>query len=567
MTILLASLQRHLPFLRWPRPTRELLTNELWAGVTVGLLLVPQGVAYASVAGMPLITGIYASLLPALVAVLFSSSSRLGVGPTALSSLLIGASLAGLAPPGSAQWVTLAVWLSLLSGLFQILLGLGRFGWLLNLVSSPVMNGFTQAAAWLIVASQLPALVGASGDFSLLVQHPYVYGEALVYGLVAIALLLGAKRWYPRFPAAIAIVTLGAFASRWSGYEARGGTVVGDLPAGLPSLALPSMVDAATFASLLLPALVITLMSFLETASSARVDHQQAGTRWDENQDLLAQGMGKIASGLSGAFPTSASFSRSAINLYAGARTGYSTLFSVLLVFALLQWFIPVLHHVPQSVLAAVVLTAVFGLIKPRQLNALWRFSRAEACIGWLTFACTLATAPRIHWGVLTGLLLGLGHFLYQRLHPRIVEVGIHADGSLRDRHLWALPPLAPRVFALRMDAALDFASASAFERAITDHLSAHPEVRHVCVFAQPMNWIDATGIEFFAQILKLLAARGTTLHLSGLKLPVDGALRKAGVLVEGALLRTYRTDAEAVAALQALAAVPGTGAAAAPSR
>ena len=560
MSPLHIALRKHLPFLQWPRPTRELLTNELWAGMTVGLLLVPQGVAYASVAGMPLITGIYASLLPALVAVLFSSSSRLGVGPTALSSLLIGASLAGLAPPGSAQWVTLAVWLSLLSGLFQILLGLGRFGWLLNLVSSPVMNGFTQAAAWLIVASQLPALVGASGDFSLLVQHPYVYGEALAYGLVAIGLLLAAKRWYARFPAAIAIVTLSALASRWTGYGARGGSVVGDLPAGLPTLALPSMIDAATFASLLLPAMVITLMSFLETASSARVDHQQAGTRWDENQDLLAQGLGKIASGLSGAFPTSASFSRSAINLYAGARTGYSTLFSVLLVFVLLQWFIPVLHHVPQSVLAAVVLTAVFGLIRPRQLNALWRFSRAEACIGWLTFAFTLATAPRIHWGVLTGLLLGLGHFLYQRLHPRIVEAGTHADGSLRDRHLWMLPPIAPHVFALRMDAALDFATASAFERAITDHLAAHPEVRHVCVFAQPMNWIDATGVECFVQILKLLKARGIALHLSGLKLPVDATLRKAGVLVEGELLRTYRTDADALAALQALAPLPAVG-------
>ncbi|KQM75574.1 SulP family inorganic anion transporter [Xylophilus sp. Leaf220] len=556
-----AILQKRLPFLRWPRPTRELLTNELWAGITVGLLLVPQGVAYASVAGMPLITGIYASLLPALVAVLFSSSSRLGVGPTALSSLLIGASLAGLAPPGSAQWVTLAVWLSLLSGLFQILLGLGRFGWLLNLVSSPVMNGFTQAAAWLIVASQLPALVGASGDFSLLVQHPYVYGEALAYGVGAIALLMTAKRWYSRFPAAIAVVTLSALASRWTGYEARGGSVVGDLPAGLPSLSLPSMIDATTFASLLLPALVITLMSFLETASSARVDHQQAGTRWDENQDLLAQGLGKIASGLSGAFPTSASFSRSAINLYAGARTGYSTIFSVLLVFALLQWFIPVLHHVPQSVLAAVVLTAVFGLIRPSQLNALWRFSRAEACIGWLTFACTLATAPRIHWGVLTGLLLGLGHFLYQRLHPRIIEVGTHADGSLRDRHLWTLPPIAPGVLALRMDAALDFASASTFERAITDHLAAHPQVRHVCVFAQPMNWIDATGVEFFVQILKLLKTRGVALHLSGLKLPVDTTLRRAGVLVESEMLRTYRTDAEAVSALQALAVPPVAGA------
>ncbi len=165
------ALHRWLPFLRWPRPDRSLLWGELMAGLTVGLMVVPQGVAYADLAGMPLVTGIYASLLPALVAVLFSSSARLSVGPTALSCLLVGAALTGLAERGSPEWVTLAIWLALLSGAMQLLLGAFRFGWLLSLVSAPVLTGFTQAAAWLILASQLPTLLGfAQAPASLL--HP-----------------------------------------------------------------------------------------------------------------------------------------------------------------------------------------------------------------------------------------------------------------------------------------------------------------------------------------------------------------------------------------------------------
>ena len=214
-----------------------------------------------------------------------------------------------------------------------------------------------------------------------------------------------------------------------------------------------------------------------------------------------------------------------------------------------LLFLTPLLYHVPRAVLAAVVIAAVSGLLKPSALSRLWRIDRVEAVTTCVTFAVTLLTSPRIYWGVLTGVLMGLGHFLYHRLHPRIIEVGLHPDGSLRDRHLWRLPPLAPHVYALRMDDELDFASASAFERAVVEHLAANGDVRHVCLFAHPINRVDATGVEVFGQLRKTLAERGIQLHISGIKLPVERVLRKAGVLDDSPLLHMYRTDAETLLA------------------
>ena len=548
------SLSRWLPFLAWPRPDRHLLKGEFWAGMTVGLMLVPQGVAYAALAGMPLVTGIYASLIPALVAVLFSSSTRLGVGPTALTSLLIGTSLTGLAEPGSAQWVALAVWMALLSGAVQLLMGVARFGWLLQLVTSPVLGGFTQAAAWLILVSQLPALTGLGVPLESLLASPqwshFDWGAA-GFGLGSVAARVLAKRQWPQFPAVI-VVMGGAGALSWAlGYAEGGGKVIGALPAGLPHFYWPGALPWGTFGALIMPVLVITLVSFLETASSAKVDHQSGGTRWNENQDLMAHGMAKISSGLCGGFATSASFSRSAINLYAGARTGWATIFATALVLVALLWLMPALYHVPQAVLAAVVVTAITGLIKPSMFVQLWRISRIEAAISVTTFAITLATAPRLYWGVLVGLLVNLSHFLYQRLHPRIIEVGLHPDGSLRDRHLWGLPPLAPDVLALRMDAELDFASASALERDVSDRLAVSAQVRHVCLFAQSINRIDVTGVETFARIEALVRFHGSTLHISGLKLPVEQVLLRAQVLRPDQPLKLYRSDAAAIQALQ----------------
>jgi len=550
-------LAHHLPFLRWPRPTAALLRGEALAGLTVGLMVIPQGVAYAQLAGMPLVTGIYASMLPALVAVLFSASARLSVGPTALTSLLIHASLAPLAVPGSPQWVALAVWLALLSGLLQVVLGAARFGWLLNLVNSPVLMAFTQAAAVLIIASQLPPLLGFGGDWARMLAAPSFSPLAAAFGLAALALLMGARRWKPTFPTVLVVVLAAAGLSWALGFEANHGRVVGPLPRGLPAPYLPGWPGWHVLGQLVMPTLVITLVSFLETASSAKVDSQRKGERWDQDQDLIGQGLAKIASGLSGAFATSSSFSRSALNLYAGARTGWATIFSVAVVLAALLVFTPVLRHVPQAVLAAIVLAAVVGLLKPREFARLWRISRVEAVIAGATFAVTILAAPALYWGVLAGVLGSLSYFLYQRLHPRIIEVGLHADGSLRDRHLWHLPPLAPATYALRMDATLDFAAAAQFERNVAEHLAEHPGTRHVCLFAQPINGMDATGAEAFMRLMLQLDQHGVALHVAGMKLPVERVLRAAGALAVPAMPRLYRTDAEAIEALRELALPP----------
>ncbi|MEG3000052.1 MAG: SulP family inorganic anion transporter [Comamonas sp.] len=547
------SLARYLPFLAWPRPSAALLQGELWAGLTVGLMLLPQGVAYAALAGMPLITGIYASIIPALVAVLFSGSPRLGVGPTALSALLIGASLTGLAEPGSARWVLLAAWMAILSGLVQAFLGLVRAGWLLNLVTAPVLTGFTQAAALLILASQLPAVLGLRSSWNAVWNTPSLQHfdwHAIAYGVGSIALLMLAKRWRAAFPAAIFIIALTGVISWATGYADAGGDVVGHLPSGLPHLTWPGMLSWEEFSALIMPVLVISLVSFLETASSAQVEHQQAGTRWNENQDLIAQGLSKISAGLFGSFATSASFSRSAVNLLAGAKTGYSNLFAILLVVIVVLWFIPALYHVPQAALAAIVITAVVNLIKPRVILYLFQISKVEGSIALATLLLTLLTAPRMYWGVFAGIVLSLGYFLYQRLHPRIIEVAPHPDGSLRDRHLWQLPAIAPEVLALRMDAELDFASAQSLERHITDQLALRPNIRTLYLAALPINRIDVTGVEMFVRLRRSLQKQGIALHIGGMKLPVEQILVRAGALVPGDDLVLYRTDAQALSSL-----------------
>src|SRR5574343_1442217 len=408
----MSRLHRLLPFLTWPRPSRALLQGEALAGLAVGLMVIPQGVAYAALAGMPLVTGIYASMLPALVAVLFSASPRLSVGPTALSCLLVSAGLSGLAEPGSVQWLNLAVWLALLSGLLQIALGFMRFGWLLNVVSSPVLMAFTQAAAVLIIGSHLPGLLGLPAHALEALQTGGWHWPSLAFGLGSLGLLHLARRWRPAFPSVLLIVLLSALLSKLLGFEAGGGAVVGPLPHGLPVLQLPSVPPLAVLSQLVLPTLIITLVSFLETASSAKVDNERSGTRWDQDQDLIGQGLGKLASGLSGAFPTSSSFSRSTLNLYAGARTGWAGVASVVVVLLALLLFTPVLRQVPNAVLAAIVVVAVVGLLKPREFVRLWRISRVEAGIAGATFVVTLLASPRLYWGVLTGVLLALAHFL-----------------------------------------------------------------------------------------------------------------------------------------------------------
>lgn len=536
-----------MPFADWPRPTTRLMLGEIPAGITVALIVIPQSVAYASIAGMPLITGIYASFIPALVALLLAASPRLSVGPTALCSLLVGATLTGTAIPGSAHWIELTVWLALLSGLFQILLGSLRMGWLLKLVSSPVLMGFTQAAAAIIVFSQLRALLGAEGHLDFWNRVPDYSWSATAFGVTVMAVLIVCKRWAPKIPVVLILLIASALVSWFTSYAARGGSVVGPLPMGLPDFYIPSWPGLATIKSLLIPAAAVALVGFLETASSARVDNQMSGRHWNENQDLIAQGAAKVAAGFIGSFPISSSFSRSAVNILAGAKSGWSTLIAIAVVFVFLMWLTPYLYHVPQSVLAAVVIGAVSGLIRPQQFIALWRVSKAEFATALITLVVTLITAPEIYWGVLTGVGIQILYSLLLRFKPRIIELGLHVDGTLRDRKRWGLPLIAPDAFVVRMDSDMDFVSANAFSQAIINHLNGNRNVRHVAVMAQSINRIDVTGIENFSYIRRSLESRRIVLHLCGLKLPVEMRLRRAGELPTNGnwpFLRISRTEA-----------------------
>ncbi|WP_295500482.1 SulP family inorganic anion transporter [Limnohabitans sp. Rim8] len=551
------DLQRFLTFRQWPRLTAPLARTEVLAGLTVALVMIPQAVAYAGLAGMPLVTGLYTCLIPALLAVLFGSANRLSVGPAALTCVLISASLTGMADPGSPEWVTLAVWLSLLSGAIQLLLGLGHYGWLINLVSAPVMTGFTQAASLLIMASQVPGLLGIKAwSWDVSSWPTWLSSWPALFGLGSLAVLLVLRHYKPRWPGIMIVMGLASAIAYATDYENHG-TVVGLLPSGLPDFFWPTWPGLDVIKQLWVPATVIALVSFLETASSARIECRREAKRWDDSTELFSQGLAKIASGFSGSFATSTSFSRSALMLYAGARSGWAVIASVGFVLLALLILMPALQFVPRSVMSAAVIVAVLNLFQPRQFLALWRVDRIEALTAGITFVATLMTAPRIYWGVMTGVLVGLSHFLHTRLHPRIIEVGLHPDGSLRDRHLWKLPPMAPQLYALRMDAELDFATASDFDRAITDHLAQHPDVLHVCLFAQPINRIDVTGTETFGQLHRQMASRGITLHISGIKLPVETTLRRAGELAEGPYLQLYRTDADALKALARLSPQP----------
>jgi SulP family sulfate permease len=376
------------------------------------------------------------------------------------------------------------------------------------------------------------------------------------FGLGSLAILLLLRHYKPRWPSIMIVMGVASAVGYATDYQDHG-AVVGLLPSGLPDFYWPEWPGLDTLNQLWVPAMVIALVSFLETASSARIECRRDGKRWDDSTELFAQGLAKLASAFSGSFATSTSFSRSALMLYAGARSGWAVVASVAFVLLALLILMPALQFVPRSVMSAAVIVAVLNLFQPRQFLNLWRIGRIETMTAGITFAMTLATAPRIYWGVMTGVLVGLSHFLHTRLHPRIIEVGLHPDGSLRDRQLWKLPLLAPHLYALRMDAELDFAAASDFDRAITDHLTSHPDVRHVCLFAQPINRIDVTGVETFAQLQRQLANRGITLHISGIKLPVETALRRAGELQEGSCLKMYRTDAETLSALAHLTPLP----------
>jgi SulP family sulfate permease len=507
------AVKRLLPFLDWPRPTSETIRDDLVAGIAVSLLVIPQSLAYAQLAGVPAYYGLYAAFIPSIVGVLLGSSAILSTGPVALTSLLTAASVGEIARPGSEEFVAYVTLLALLSGLFQIGLGIARAGILLNLLSHPVLVGFINAAAVLIALSQLPTLTGISvsqnvnvlvGTGQLLARVGTLSGMSLALGALAIAMLYGFKRIAPKLPGVLIMVAVLTGLSYFSGFAAHGGAIVGEIPPGMPGLSFPAVSWEASM--LLLPAaFVIALVSFMEAMSSCKVIAVKTRTRWDENQELIGQGMAKVAAAFCHSMPVSGSFSRSALNLASRASTGYSSLYAAGFVLLTLLFFTPALYHLPKPALAAMIVLAVFNLVDVAAMRNAWRANTDDGIAAALTFVATLAFAPNIQNGILVGITFSLGAFIYRRMLPRIMLFGVGEDGDLRDLGAQGTTPLNQRVAALRFDAALFFANASFFEDAVLRLQRENPKLEVVIVLAHGINLLDSTAVEMLRGLIRHL--------------------------------------------------------------
>jgi SulP family sulfate permease len=530
-------LRRLLPFLSWlPRIDRGSMRIDVLAGLTVALVAIPQSLAYAQLAGLPPFYGLYAALVPTVVGALFGSSAQLSTGPVALTSLLTAASIADLATAGSQQYIAYAVTLALLSGLFQLSFGLLRLGVLMNLLSHPVLMGFVNAAAILITLSQVPALFGAappatghivSDAWHVLTGAGRAHGTSLLFGISALALLIAFRRYAPKWPGVLLTAAALTIASYFSGYAEAGGRIVGDIPRGLPVFSLPAF-DWDTWIRLLPASLAVAVISFMEAMSSAKIAAVKTGRKWDENQELVGQGLAKIAAAVSQTMPVSGSFSRSALNLSADARTGLSSIVCAFCVLLTVLFFTPLLKYLPQPVLAAIIIMALSNLINLRSLRTAWLAGRDDALAAALTFAATLAFAPQIQNGIFTGILVSLVLFIYSRMRPSMTIIAPgEEDTSSGER----IPPaLRNSAGIVRFDASLVFVNVSYFEKAVLRLAQEHAALRSVVLSFGAINDLDASGVEMLSSLVDEMHKKGVAVVFCGVKTHVRAVLERTGL-------------------------------------
>ncbi len=527
---------------------RSWLAGDLTAGMVVTVMLIPQSLAYAMLAGLPPQVGLYASVLPLLAYALFGSSRALAVGPVAVASLMTASALSPLAAQGSPEYLTMAILLALLSGLMLFAAGLLRMGFLAHFLSHPVISGFISGSAVLITVGQLKYLLGMplpSGSLlktlSALPQHlPQMKKATAAIGLSALVFLLFARLWLGKLlkhigvPAKVAelltklapmavVIASTAIVARYGLDQSAAVSIVGDVPAGLPALALPS-VDWPAMTALLLPAALISLVGFVESVSVAQSLAFKRGQRISPNRELLGIGAANIASALSGGYPVTGGFARSVVNFSAGAQTPAAGVISAVLMAIVIAGFTGGFHYLPHAVLAATIIVAVTALIDVDTLVEAWKYDKADAIALLLTFFGVIFLG--VEQGILLGVVLSLAVLVWRSSHPHMAVVGrVPGTEHFRniDRHqVETLPGLV----ALRIDESLYFANAQALESRIEALVQTHPGTRCILLILSAVNQLDSTALGILTELEKSLASRNISLQFSEVKGPVLDRLR-----------------------------------------
>ncbi|HSG10613.1 MAG TPA: sulfate permease [Gammaproteobacteria bacterium] len=520
--------EHFLPFMSWIGELKKpgVVRADIIAGITVALVLVPQSMAYAQLAGLPPYYGLYASFLPGIIAALFGSSRQLATGPVAVVSLMTASALEPIAGANQELYIAYAIMLALMVGIFQLSLGLLRLGVLVNFLSHPVVVGFTNAAAIIIGTSQLGKLFGVSVEkadhtyetvFNTLVEATRsTHMETLLMAILALAIMILLKRYLQKIPNVLTAVVVTTIISWQVGFEGMGGAVVGAIPAGLPPLALPT-IDFQVMTQLLSVAAVISIIGFMEAISIAKAMAARTRQRLDANQELVGQGLGNIMSSISGGYAVSGSFSRSAVNISAGAVTGFSAVVTGIVVAIALIALTPLLYYLPQATLAAVIIMAVINLVKIDPIKHAWKVQRHDAVVAVITFFLTLVWAPHLDKGIMVGVMLSLALFLYRTMAPRIAVLSRDPDGTLRDAEVRRLQTCR-NISLIRFDGPLYFANTGYFEDKVLERVALKPDLKFVIIDAEGINEIDATGEEMLHNLIGRLRESGIELIIARAK-------------------------------------------------
>ena len=540
------------PFLLWIKDLSKPKTikADIIAGVTVGFVIVPQSMAYAQLAGLGPQYGLYASFLPVLIGAIMGSSRQLSTGPVAVVSLLTAAALGEIVTDPSSYAVYAAL-LALIVGLFQFSLGILRLGFVINFLSHPVVTGFTNAAAIIIGASQLPKVFGIrvinSNDtewvswcqplsfiermenvdsnglhticnadqsyetIARLLEAAlfYTHLPTLAMALMGVLGIVVLQRFFPRMPAILTIAVVSTAASFLIDYEAMGGAIVNSIDIdGLFSFKIPSF-DFNAMGTLFIYAITISLIGFMEAISVAKSMAATTKQRLDVNQELIGQGLSNIASSFFQGYAVSGSFSRSAVNLTAGAVTGFSSVVTAIIVGLTILWLTPLLYHLPQATLAAIILMSVVNLVHFSPLRHAWKVEKHDGWVGLLTFIMTLIFAPHLENGIAFGIIMSLGLFLYRTMEPNFTELSVQKGSIIASRFVDDTTEVSNAVKIAKWSGSLYFANAAYFETKLLELISNNEELKYIIVDVASIVQVDASGEQVLRNLVESCSDSG----------------------------------------------------------
>lgn len=573
----LISLSHYIPFLDWLlHYQRRDLIGDLLAGVIVAIMLVPQGMAYALLAGLPPQVGLYASILPLILYALFGTSRTLAVGPVAMVSLLVAAGVDQFAQPGSSDYLVLALTLALLVGIIQVMMGVVRLGFLVNFLSHAVISGFTSAAALIIGFSQLKHLLGIkipqTESFvellrAIALHLREVNPVTFVLGAIGIGVLVFFNQVLGRIlrrrgmaegiivpltrsgPLLIVIVStllvsiLGLH--QWAGVK-----IVGEIPAGLPPLTLPAF-SGTRWQQLFPTALTISFVGFMESIAVAQSLASKRRQKIDANQELIGLGAANLGAAFTGGYPVTGGFSRSVVNFAAGANTGLASIITALLIALTVLFLTPLFYFLPQAILAAIILVAVSGLVDLKTPQAIWRYNKADAASLLITFAAVLLAG--IETGIVIGVLVSLVLYLWRTSRPHIAVVGRLGE-SEHFRNVLRYPVKTyPHVLAIRVDESLYFANTKYLETFLRKAIADHPDLQHLVLICSAINFIDANALETLETLIEEFRDLGIITYLTEVKGPVMDRLKAVGFVEKIGSDRIFLSTHQAMVSLGCL--------------